>query len=482
MQGMAGLRQLHLDHCGDLQKVELGDCTALLVVSVRHCQELEEINLGGGLSVLKKLDISTCSNLQDVHGLKDLRVLTHMVVDDCRHLAKLDLEGLGALAELKISGWCEHLQLVTGLTGLTSLTQLQVDGTVVGAATVLDPGASGMDLLEELNLAGLVGLKELLLRGCSGLVKVDLTGISNLTKLEITACRYLGLQHVGGLRELGVLPDMNVDGWEQWRKQNEVLPEEVLSAEDQSRKLFCKHAFPEFSAAPNSWANHIAQADWAQCKIEEVLIKCEGVHVAIEAAGKYFCAATKQSKQDLLEDLGKACTNTPVGTWESKTLYGLMKLRWESLKPREQEALLDIVRFLEGQPWDMLQRHRGAKVMDELLRSGLVVQQPAGSRWPATVALDHKVADFCRSELQIQHRASPSIEVQQVRCCMFLSLWPWYNAAFVVLILNRSILTYGACACRQTTRNCQVCCSTGGVWWTTRVHSLVWNVCAWCMT
>jgi hypothetical protein len=92
-----------LDRCGGLQRVEFRGCPGLRVVDVHKCWALTTVELAGVTS-LRELSIRSCEQLEEVCGLETLGALKRMVVEWGRGLGKLEAGGLTALQELTIRG------------------------------------------------------------------------------------------------------------------------------------------------------------------------------------------------------------------------------------------------------------------------------------------------------------------------------------------------------------------------------------------
>lgn len=157
----------------------------------------------------KWLSLHWCMDLQNVDGLRGLRLIEYLNLGNCHALQNLDgLKGLVSLKDLRLAK-CESLQNMDGLRGLTSLTHLELrDCTALRNVDVLkglrslnDVDLSNCTALEDLNaLTGLTALREVQLPRCSALHNLDgLKELKGLQRIFLGGCSKLTPEKVAAL-------------------------------------------------------------------------------------------------------------------------------------------------------------------------------------------------------------------------------------------------------------------------------------------
>jgi hypothetical protein len=182
-----------------------------------------------------------------------------------------------------------------------------------------------------------------------------------------------------------------------------VVEVQPLSKSD-AMKLFCEHAFGHNSL-------HDSAVRWRQ-QVEEVVVRCGGVPMAVEAVGR--CLGSTGRKQEFFRRMDVsvmfAYAEVKVGRIvREQTVFGVLQLSWDVLEAAEKEALLDIVWFLRGQPWELVGAYCAYGVLDQLRRLGLV--QAVGD----SVEVAAVVVDFCKHAAS-QGRQGQRQELQEAGC------------------------------------------------------------------
>ena len=165
-----------------------------------------------------KLDLSGCSSLRNIDGLRSLTSLDWLVLSGCSVLQNLDaLTGHTTLTTLDLSD-CVALQNVNGLKGVASLEwlclsncpQLRNVGGIKGLNELKKLTITESPFLENLDdLKGLASLKSLFLNDCTELRNVDgIKGLATLVNVYLEGCTKLTPQDVGSLE--AALPDVNI--------------------------------------------------------------------------------------------------------------------------------------------------------------------------------------------------------------------------------------------------------------------------------
>jgi hypothetical protein len=184
--------------------------TALKTLTVKDCRSLAVLKFEQGLPGLQQLDVTRCSELQQVEGLQHLAALKTLTLKSNWSLAALKFEqGLPGLQQLDVTS-CTELQQVEGLHHLTALTTLSLTNCINlnvlqfqhghGALQQLDLTGCG-NLQEVGGLQNLCAVVSMSFKGCSSLRELQLeTAHSAVTRLVLVGC--VALQHCKGLKHL----------------------------------------------------------------------------------------------------------------------------------------------------------------------------------------------------------------------------------------------------------------------------------------
>jgi hypothetical protein len=168
-----------------------------------------------------------------------------------------------------------------------------------------------------------------------------------------------------------------------------ILVEMECLPEPASLELFCWHAY-DASSVPAE------EKRWER-KIDEVLARCGGLPMAVEVAATHFRCSRKQDFfRNVDSALSFALQTEEADKMEAeRTVFGALRLSWDALAAEEQDALLDIVWFLQGQPWGLVQRYCQYGVLDRLHKLAFVKQVVKAGQ-PPHVAVAVVLVAFCK--------------------------------------------------------------------------------------
>ncbi|CAI0427646.1 unnamed protein product [Linum tenue] len=182
LENLLLLKTLKVEGCDVLEKLpSVSNLTKLELLEIVSCRCLSEIQ-GIGESIVT-LDISECTGLTEVVGLKNLESLQQLKMKDlrvsgCGILRKLpNLSNLTRLRKLEIID-CPLLSEIQGLGELVDLLILRIRRCYQLS------GVMGLDKLES--------LQELVITYCPSIMKLpDLSALEHLWDLEIVGCYHL---------------------------------------------------------------------------------------------------------------------------------------------------------------------------------------------------------------------------------------------------------------------------------------------------
>ncbi|KAJ4975796.1 hypothetical protein NE237_000902 [Protea cynaroides] len=167
-------------------------------LSVYGCKNLQ--SLPKLPSSLKFLNANECENLREISGFLDMRNLVEVSIDNCHRLIKIEsLEGLDSLQQLMINQ-CGSLRKLPKLRDLKKMSYIHLSR--VGLSEI--ESFEGLHSLEKLliekchllrkipNLSDSRSLVFIEIRYCDGLSEIEcLEGLGSLEKLIIKDCRSL---------------------------------------------------------------------------------------------------------------------------------------------------------------------------------------------------------------------------------------------------------------------------------------------------
>jgi hypothetical protein len=138
-----------------------------------------------------------------------------------------------------------------------------------------------------------------------------------------------------------------------------------------SLELFCLYAYGK-SGPPDAQHEQVKQE---QEQVKQIVAQCGGLPMALEVVGRHMrrCSNRPRFFYDMPAAVAWAFRNDhAVDKVGERTLFAAQRLSWNALGAKEQEALLDIVWFLQGQPWEVVQTCFEYGVLDRLWQQGLV--------------------------------------------------------------------------------------------------------------
>ncbi|CAI0427645.1 unnamed protein product [Linum tenue] len=212
LENLLLLKTLKVEGCDVLEKLpSVSNLTKLELLEIVSCRCLSEIQ-GIGESIVT-LDISECTGLTEVVGLKNLESLQQLKMANFKIKKLPDLSGLKHLHELDIMG-CVQLASASNLINLNGLKHLDL---------LKDLRVSGCGILRKLpNLSNLTRLRKLEIIDCPLLSEIQGLGeLVDLLILRIRRCYQLsgvmGLDKLESLQELVItycpsimkLPDLS---------------------------------------------------------------------------------------------------------------------------------------------------------------------------------------------------------------------------------------------------------------------------------
>jgi hypothetical protein len=124
---MSELRVLMLRGLPNLKELRsLGDCTAVEVLQISGCKQLQQVEGFRWSGPLRQLHIIDCDQLEAVQHLEAFPKLEQLQIGGCGRLKELDgLEKLAALQQLHLASGHD---LLKGVKSLPALRQLVLDG------------------------------------------------------------------------------------------------------------------------------------------------------------------------------------------------------------------------------------------------------------------------------------------------------------------------------------------------------------------
>ena len=166
-------------------------------LNLSGCTALQNVDGLKGLTALGKLNLSACPALQNVNGLKGLTALWHLDLSDCSALQNVDgLNGLASLQHLNLRD-CPAVQNVDAIKGLTALQGLILDGC---------PTLQNVEILKRLTVLDFLRLSD-----CPMLRDVDdLKGLTLLKVVDLRGCPKLPPEKVAALE--AALPSADIVG------------------------------------------------------------------------------------------------------------------------------------------------------------------------------------------------------------------------------------------------------------------------------
>jgi tRNA A37 threonylcarbamoyladenosine biosynthesis protein TsaE len=173
---------------------------------------------------------------------------------------------------------------------------------------------------------------------------------------------------------------------------------ECLS-DQEALELFCKYAYHGSTSPPPSDA----------AAVKQVVARCGGLPMAVEVVGRHL-GALRTNKHVALNSISKALPHAfgKVKAGAHKTLFAALELSWSALDEGEQEALLDIVWFLRGREWELVETYCESDygALDRLCELGLVKQHckanTSGNVGGVVAAVHDTVVEFCKAHVQLQ--------------------------------------------------------------------------------
>jgi hypothetical protein len=184
--------------------------------------------------------------------------------------------------------------------------------------------------------------------------------------------------------------------------QGQVDVEEVeltCLSDQEALELFCKYAYG--SSSPPAGDDK---------RVKGVVARCGGLPMAVEVVGRHL-GARRTNKQEALnrvdEALQYAFGEEVAGT--HKTLFAALRLSWDALGFKEKGALLDIVWFLKGREWELVEAYCAGDygALARLCQLGLVKRHRQAATLRSdeveVVTVHDTIVELCKACVQFQH-------------------------------------------------------------------------------
>jgi hypothetical protein len=174
---------------------------------------------------------------------------------------------------------------------------------------------------------------------------------------------------------------------------------DLLSAEH-SMELFCRYATNTFAGTveldtlvdavcTKAFGQSSAEA---QTALRYFVSKCGGLSMSLSLAGECLSKLTKWS--EFLKSPENSLKEALNG------LFQQLMFSWNALKFDCKAILLDVVWFLDGCSWGVVECYCSRKELEELQKRGLIKLNGDGGREQQTVVVHPAVADFCKMYIQ----------------------------------------------------------------------------------
>jgi hypothetical protein len=309
---------------------------------------------------------------------------------------------VGEMVQLLTAGRSSHMALLHGMGGIGKTTLARIvfnklhgkDPTVPCCFVGLEPGtnkdgivAVQRHILKKLGNGADVfsaeeGRKELAAQ--LGSKKVLLV-VDNVWDDQLEQLLPRGIMEVLGEGSSVLVTSRDLRAVHSF-KGAELVHAELLS-EEEAVQLLCRHAYAGSSSPP------AAEAE----QVKRVVERCGGLPMALEVVGRHLGQSTNRQRVfgDMENSLSSAFRKDKALRRDGeRTLFAALKLSWKELDAEEQEALLDIVWFLKGLPWEVVESHCGSGDLARLWRFGLVKQAPTEEMY--RIEVHDTIVAFCR--------------------------------------------------------------------------------------
>lgn len=189
---MRSLKHLDLSGCSNLDDISmLSGLPNLIDLGLSRCISLEDISALSMIETLSILDLSRTS-ISDINSLRMLVNLTKLNLSECWNLKDISaLSGLTALTNLKISS-CQHISDISVLSGLKNLRKLTLRGLKVSDISAL---------------SGLTSLRNLYMRDTE---ISDVSVLSSLTELVALSLYNTKVSDISALSALKDMRNLNL--------------------------------------------------------------------------------------------------------------------------------------------------------------------------------------------------------------------------------------------------------------------------------
>ena len=199
LQDLQELKTLCLTHCRGLRRINIG---GLLYLEYLH---LEALNGAKNIKLHDLIRLKTARILDclRVKTLKPINVpeLQALSIGLCYHLQSIDLKGSTNLLSVNIS-LCSDLKRITGLKKLRKLNLLDIHKC---------------DSIKKLDIQHNESIEELLISFCHSINALTLSGLKRLNRLKIEKCNNLkilqGLDELDKLQKLDLIGNKNLKKW-----------------------------------------------------------------------------------------------------------------------------------------------------------------------------------------------------------------------------------------------------------------------------
>jgi hypothetical protein len=136
-------------------------------------------------------------------------------------------------------------------------------------------------------------------------------------------------------------------------------------------------------------------------QLRQVVDRCGGLPMALEVVGKHLCKIREtqqffsRSEEAFVFVYGEVRASRQGS---QRTVFEECGVTWRALSDAEQEAMLHIVTFLQGQPWELVRSYCTDAVLQRLYDLSLVdCGTEEGSPEYQRVVVHNVIVDFCKS-------------------------------------------------------------------------------------
>jgi hypothetical protein len=192
-----------------------------------------------------------------------------------------------------------------------------------------------------------------------------------------------------------------------------------LLSEMESMELLCRYAF-----------GSIAPPAGEEDKVRAVVAKCGGVEMAVEVVGRHLAGLTDTTEfwSNVDAALSVLFQDEKCGRLEAeRTVFAALKVSWDVLSVEEQQQLLNVVWFLRGVRWDLVQSFCPYGVLEQLdsmglVKTGRLADDSLAAESAREVMVPEVLVSFCKADVlgiggqRLQLHGTTPKAMLEVRC------------------------------------------------------------------